>query len=50
MLNDPRFEYRTITSLCEKSGLSRNELFEFLDGYTYETKTRRRDGEVLIGW
>lgn len=53
MLSDPRYEFRSVASLCDKSGLTGNELFAWLDGAgldgNYITKIRRSDGATLVG-
>ena len=45
-LNDPRFEYRTISSL-KNVVTDPLELLES-NGFAYETKHRRSDGELLV--
>jgi hypothetical protein len=51
-LNDPKYTVRTMGTLREKAGLFEDaDVFNLLDKYSiaYFTKTRRRDGETLIG-
>ena len=55
LFNDDRFEYRTITSLVNALNkiaplYNEKDVFTILDdeGYKYETKRRRSDGELLV--
>ncbi len=52
LLQDPKYTIRTMGTLMENSGLMEPaDVYDLLDkhGFEYVTKTRRRDGEAMVG-
>ncbi len=52
LLQDPKYTIRTMGTLMENSGLMEPaDVYNLLDkhGFEYVTKTRRRDGETMVG-
>lgn len=52
LLQDPKFTIRSMSTLMDNSGLMEPaDVYDLLDkhGFEYVTKTRRRDGEAMVG-
>lgn len=51
LLSDPEYKLRTVATVCEKSGLTKSEIVQYLRNLDVEIvfRTRRSDGVELIG-
>ncbi len=51
LLEDVRFSLRSVSTVCEKSGLNRTQLFDLFDKEDIDvvTRTKRGSGDELVG-